>query len=52
MKVNDISDVTDALSEDYNLPKEITLITFEEALSKVGGGFNRYQIMCFIYFGF
>ena len=48
MKVND---QTDAMSDDYSIPRE-NLITFEEALERVGGGFNRYQIIIFIYFGF
>jgi hypothetical protein len=41
MKVNDIPDFADAMSDDFILPKE-SLLTFEEALEKVGGGFNKY----------
>lgn len=52
MKVEDTNaEVTDHLSEDYQIPNDIILMTFDEALTKVGGGANRYQIMCFIYFG-
>ena len=50
MKVNDMTENADAYSDDFQLPKE-SLYTFEEALAKVGGGFNRYQIACFLYFG-
>jgi hypothetical protein len=46
-----MADAGDVLSDDYQLPKE-SLYTFDEALTRVGGGFNRYQICCFIYFGF
>lgn len=40
------------MTDDLKLPSEANQITFEEALKKVGGGANRYQILCFIYFGF
>jgi hypothetical protein len=42
--------VNDSLNEDIIIAKA-NQITFDEALTRAGGA-HRYQILCFIYFGF